>query len=83
MDGPRFDIPRRLLVALEASLTAWLRGTAPEGLDPNLVEIAATDLDVTQGWASWLRMGLSADVPLRNAMAHEIHLGIAAVHDGG
>jgi hypothetical protein len=81
MQGERLEVPRRLLIALEVSLAAWLEGTAPDGVDPNLVDIAAMDLEDTERWASWLRTELSADMSLRDAMANEIGSAITAVLD--
>ncbi len=83
LEGERLDVPRRLLIVLSASLTTWLDGTAPDGLDPDLVDVAATGIEDTERWASWLRTELSADVLLRDAMANEINSAISAVLDAG
>jgi hypothetical protein len=75
------DVPRQLLLTLAASLMMWLQGSAPDGIDANLVAVAGDDLEVAEHWASWVRDELLAAAPLRQAMANEIDSAIAVVRD--
>ena len=72
------DVGRRVMIALGLSLATWLQGTAPDGIDPNLLDLASTDLELVEGWATWTRTDFPDDVPLRDAMADEIDSAIAA-----
>lgn len=84
VEGERRDVSRQLLIALGDALTAWLVDDAAlDGLDPILVEAAATDIEATEGWAMWLRTELPANTALRDAMAREIDSAIAAVLHAG
>lgn len=77
----REDGGHRLLVALGASLMIWLQDLAPDGIDASLVEVAASDILVSEYWATRIR-GLADDVVLlRDAMADEIDRAIAAALD--
>jgi hypothetical protein len=81
MEGEELEVPRRLQIALAGSMTAWLEGLAPDGIDPTLDAVTAADVEVAAHWAAWVRTELMAAPYLRAALADEIDGAIASVLD--